>query len=84
MFINNDDLELMIKMENLIGSNTELLFTDNNYLEITHDDFISYWNLIERLINKKIKRNERQAEVNREKRKIDKNYGRKKNNEKML
>ena len=84
MFINNDDLELMIKMENLIGSNTELLFPDNKYLEITHDDFISYLNLIERLINKKIKRNDRQAEVNREKRKIDKNYGRKKNNEKML
>lgn len=86
MFINNDELDLMIKIENLVGCNLSLLFPDNEpfkikeydgtYTIITRDDFNDYWNLIERLINKKKIRNKRQAKLNREKRKIDPMYGR--------
>ena len=74
MNISNDELELMIKIENLVGCNLSLLFPDDEpfkmknydgtYTIITKDDFIDYWNLIEKLINK---RNERQAKANREK-----------------
>lgn len=92
MYINNDELELMIKIENLIGCNSSLLFPDNEpfkikeydgtYTIITKDDFIDYWNLIERLINAKKKRNERQAKVIRERRKIDPMYARSKKRKK--
>lgn len=88
MYINNDELDLMIKIENLVGCNLSLLFPDNEpfkikeydgtYTIITKDDFIDYWNLIERLINAKKKRNERQAKATRERRKIDPMYGRSK------
>lgn len=88
MYINNDELDLMIKIENLVGCNLSLLFPDNEpfkikeydgtYTIITKDDFIDYWNVIERLITKKKKRNERQAKATREKRKIDPMYARSK------
>lgn len=95
MYINNDELELMIKIENLVGCNLSLLFPDDEqfktrnydgtYTVITKDDFIDYWNLIERLINAKKIRNERQAKSTREKRKIDPTYGRsKKEKERIL
>lgn len=88
MYINNDEIDLMIKIENLVGCNMSLLFPDNEpfkikeydgtYTIVTRDDFNAYWNLIERLINKKKKRNERQAKATREKRKIDPMYARSK------
>lgn len=77
MYINNDELDLMIKIENLVGYNLSLIFPndepfkmrnyDGTYTVITREEFNDYWNLIERLINKKKIRNERQAKVNREK-----------------
>lgn len=63
MYINNDELYLMIKIENLVGCNLSLLFPndepfkmknyDGSHTIINKDDFNDYWNLIERLINKK-------------------------------
>jgi hypothetical protein len=95
MYINNDELDLMIKIENLVGCNLSLLFPDDEpfkmkeydgtYTIITRDDFNDYWDLIERLINKKKKRNERQAKITRERRKIDPLYARsKKEKERIL
>ena len=88
MYISNEELELMIKIENLVGCNSSLLFPDNEafkikeydgtYTIITKDDFIDYWNLIEKLIDKKKIRNERQAKATRERRKIDPTYARSK------
>ena len=95
MYINNDELDLMIKIENLVGCNSSLLFPDNepfkikeydgSYTVVTRDDFNAYWNLIERLINKKKKRNEKRAKATRERRKIDPLYARsKKEKERIL
>lgn len=64
MFIKNEDLQLMTKIENLIGMNERRLFGKDKSkvltytiygdpVTITHDDFISYINLIERLIQNK-------------------------------
>lgn len=88
MYINNKELELMIKIENLVGCNLSLLFPndepfkmknfDGTYTVLTKEEFNDYWNVIERLINKKKKRNERQAKATREKRKIDPMYARSK------
>ena len=88
MYINNKELELMIKIENLVGCNLSLLFPndepfkmknfDGTYTVLTREEFNDYWNVIERLINKKKKRNERQAKATREKRKIDPLYARSK------
>ena len=88
MYINNKELELMIKIENLVGCNLSLLFPDDEpfrmknydgtYTVLTKEEFNDYWNLIEKLIDKKKIRNERQAKATREKRKIDPLYGRSK------
>ena len=88
MYINNKELELMIKIDNLVGCNLSLLFPndepfkmknfDGTYTVLTREEFNDYWNVIERLINKKKKRNERQAKATREKRKIDPMYARSK------
>ena len=92
MYINNKELDLMIKIENLVGCNLSLLFPndepfkmknyDGTYTVLTEEEFNDYWNLIERLINKKKKRNERQAKATREKRKIDPMYARSKKEKK--
>lgn len=94
MYINNNELYLMIKIENLVGCNLSLLFPDDEpfkmknfdgtYTVLTKDEFSEYWNLIERLINAKKKRNERQAKATRERRKIDPMYGRSKKERKTI
>ena len=60
MFIKNDDIHLMIKMENIIGLNEKTIFGEDKSkkiwtdgMEITFDDFISYINLIDRILNNK-------------------------------
>ena len=88
MYINNDEIDLMIKIENLVGCNLSLLFPndepfkmkeyDGTYTVVTRDDFNAYWNLIERLINKKKIRNKKRAKATRERRKIDPMYARSK------
>ena len=94
MYINNNELYLMIKIENLVGCNLSLLFPndepfkmknfDGTYTTLTKEEFTEYWNLIERLINKKKKRNERQAKATRERRKIDPMYARSKKERKTI
>ena len=95
MNINNDELELMIKIENLVGCNLSLLFPDDEpfkmknydgtYTIVTNEDFDRYWSLIEKLIDKRKIRNERKAKATREKRKIDPLYARsKKEKERIL
>lgn len=84
----------MIKIENLVGCNLSLLFPndepfkmknyDGSYTVLTKDEFSEYWNLIERLINAKKKRNERQAKITRERRKIDPMYARSKKERKNI
>lgn len=88
MYINNKELYLMIKIENLVGCNLSLLFPndepfkmknyDGTYTILTKEEFTDYWNLIEKLLNKKKIRNERQAKITRERRKIDPMYARSK------
>lgn len=60
MFLKNDDIHLMIKMENIIGLNEKTIFGEDKSkkiwtdgMEITFDDFISYINLIDRILNNK-------------------------------
>ena len=95
MYINNKELELMIKIENLVGCNLSVLFPDDEpfrmknydgtYTVLTKEEFNDYWNLIEKLIDKRQIRNERQAKATREKRKINPLYGRsKKEKERIL
>ena len=83
MYINNDELDILIKIEHLIFMNKDILFQDDKPQlfadeEITVDDIYTYWNIIDRLLKKKEVRNERQAKINRKKRKIDPMYGRSK------
>ena len=94
MYINNNELYLMIKIENLVGCNLSLLFPDDEpfkmknydgtYTVLTKEEFTEYWNLIERLINANKKRNERQAKATRERRKIDPMYARSKKERKTI
>lgn len=62
--ISKEDLEILIKMENLIGVNEKKLFGRNKNKKcvvkwfddddtiITYDDFISYMNIIENIVRK--------------------------------
>lgn len=57
--MDNKDLEIMIKMESLIGMNEKRLFgrkknrkTICNDWTISYDDFINYINLIQKIIDK--------------------------------
>lgn len=56
----NEDIHLMIMMENLIGVNEKAIFGRNKRksvwvdgIEITFDDFVSYINLIDRILKNK-------------------------------
>lgn len=65
MVLKNEDINLLIKMENLIGMNEKLLFGEDNDKEcivkwyddtetiITKDDFLDFMCLIERVIKEK-------------------------------
>lgn len=83
MTIKNKELELMIKMENIIGMNEFKIFGENkdktvkfdNY-EISFDDFIDYMNLIQRLIEQRDKNNEKTWARIKAKRELDPTYAR--------
>ena len=62
MFIKNEDINTLIKMENLIGINEKLIFGESkdksitvNKTEIAYDDFITFINLIDKMITNKKK-----------------------------
>lgn len=72
MFIKNEDIHLLIKMENLIGMNEKTIFGKKkdksvwiDGMEITFDDFISYINLIDRILNNKKKLSDKANQFNK-------------------
>ena len=67
MYINNKDLEFLIELENELGC-------EESWSDRVH----RLWELNERLIKQKRETNEKTRKYIAEKRKIDKNYARKK------
>lgn len=89
MFVKNNDIHLMIKMENIIGINSKNIFGENHNktvavdgMEITYYDFIDYINLIDRILNNKKKLSDRANAYNKahpdKHREHNKNYARRK------
>lgn len=68
MYINNDDLEFLIELENELGCK-----------EDWSDTVSRLWRLNEKLIKQRKEENKRAREFIAEKRKTDKNYARSKN-----
>lgn len=60
LYVSKKDVELLIKMENVIGCNEKYLFEDyygqakncnvEDFGKINKDDFVDFMNLIERLL----------------------------------
>lgn len=75
--LKNNEIELLIKMENLIGKYSIVIFGedkdkvhhmkfyDGTEYDISNDDFIDFWNLIERCIQAKKERARKQNERNK-------------------
>lgn len=93
MFLRNEDIHLMIKMENVIGMNNKHIFGEDGTkvvyvdgLEITYHDFIAYINLIDRILENKKKLSARANAYNKahpeKHRKYNKEYERRKRNKK--
>lgn len=86
--LKNSEIELMIKMENIIGKYSNEIFGENKdkvhtikfydgtEYTISNEDFIDYWNLIEKCIQAKKERARKQNERN----KRDREYHRITNN----
>lgn len=86
--LKNNEIQLLIKMENLIGTHSKIIFGENNdkvhhmkffdgtEYDISNDDFIEFWNLIEKCIQAKKERARKQNERN----KRDREYHRITNN----
>lgn len=93
MFLRNEDIHLMIKMENVIGVNNKRIFGEDGTkvvcvdgLEITYHDFIAYLNLIERILENKKKLSDKANAYNKahpeKHRKHSRDYERRKRNKK--
>lgn len=93
MFLRNEDIHLMIKMENVIGVNNKYIFGEDGTkvvcvdgLEITYHDFIAYLDLIERILENKKKLSARSNAYNKahpeKHRKHSRDYERRKRNKK--
>ena len=76
MAVKNNDIDTMIKMENLIGMNEKKLFGRNkdkkltytiygDSVTITHDDFVDFMNLIEKLLQEKKQASEKSNTYNK-------------------
>jgi len=72
MFIKNEDIHTMIKMENVIGMHSNIIFGKDHRktisvdgLEITFDDFITYINLINRILENKKKLSDKSNAYNK-------------------
>lgn len=72
MFVKNEDIHLLIKMENIIGMNEKTIFGKKkdksiwiDGMEITFDDFISYINLIDYILNNKKKLSDKSNKYNK-------------------
>lgn len=76
--LKNSDIELLIKMENIIGKYSKVIFGedgdkihcmefyDGTTYNISHDDFIEFWNFIEKCIRVKKERSRKQGERNKQ------------------
>lgn len=93
MFLRNEDIHLMIKMENVIGVNNKYIFGEDGTkvvcvdgLEITYHDFIAYLDLIERILENKKKLSDKANAYNKahpeKHRKHSRDYERRKRNKK--
>ena len=93
MFLKNEDIHLMIKMENVIGMNKNRIFgkdgTKTVYvdgLEINYHDFIAYLNLIDRILENKKKLSAKSNAYNKahpeKHREINRRYEERKRNKK--
>lgn len=69
MYISTADLEFLIHLENKLG-----------HVENWSDDVCKLWELNEKLLKQRRVNNEKTRKVIAERRKIDKNYARSKNN----
>ena len=72
MFLKNEDIHLLIKMENVIGMNEKTIFGKKkdktiwiDGMEITFDDFVSYINLIDRILQNKKKLSDKSNAYNK-------------------
>lgn len=91
MFLKNEDIHLLIKMENVIGMNEKTIFGKKkdksiwiDGMEITFDDFVSYINLIDRILQNKKKLSDKSNAYNKahpeKHRKYNREYERRKRN----
>ena len=88
MVLKNEDINLLIKMENLIGMNEKRLFGknkdkkctvnwyDNTTTTINFDDFISFMNLIERALQDKQKASDKVAQYHKDNAEKHREYNR--------
>lgn len=88
MVLKNEDINLLIKMENLIGMNEKRLFGknkdkkcivnwyDNTTTTINFDDFISFMNLIERAMKDKQKASDKVAQYHKDNAEKHREYNR--------
>ena len=75
--LKNNEIELLIKMENIIGKYSSVIFGENKdkihhmkfydgtEYDITNEDFIEFWNFIEKCIQAKKERARKQNERNK-------------------
>ena len=88
MVLKNEDINLLIKMENLIGMNEKRLFGknkdkkctvnwyDNTTTTIDFNDFISFMNLIERALQDKQKASDKVAQSHKDNAEKHREYNR--------
>jgi len=76
MVLKNEDINLLIKMENLIGINEKKIFgknknkiikikTSEKSYDVTYNDFLDYMNLIERIYENKKKLSDKSNKYNK-------------------
>lgn len=90
LYFSKEKIDTLIKMENLIMKNSDTIFGkkknkitkvkwfDGAITTINYNDYMNFNNIIEQLINSHAKNIKKQVEYKKNRRKIDKMYGRSK------
>lgn len=90
LYFSKEKIDTLIKMENLIMKNSDTIFGkkknkitkvkwfDGAITTINYNDYMNFNNIIEQLINLHAKNIKKQVEYKKNRRKIDKMYGRSK------
>ena len=90
LYFSKEKIDTLIKMENLIMKNSDTIFGkkknkitkvkwfDGVITTINYNDYMNFNNIIEQLINLHAKNIKKQVEYKKNRRKIDKMYGRSK------